>query len=87
MKRSFFLAWTFAVLFSCAIVGSCAALIPSDLRCEYLEEPIAVESSSPRLSWSLRASTGATAQQQMQSAYRIMVSATETGLLAGASEI
>ncbi len=87
MKRSFFLAWTFAVLFSCAMVVSCAALIPSDLRCEYLEEPIAVESSSPRLSWSLRASTGATAQQQMQSAYRIMVSATETGLLAGASEI
>ena len=37
--------------------------MPEDLRCEYLEQPLAVEDAHPRLSWSL-AATGPRQKQQ-----------------------
>jgi hypothetical protein len=46
-----------------------AALEPFRLRCEYLENPLAVESPRPRLSWILESPDRA----QRQTAYRILV--------------
>jgi alpha-L-rhamnosidase len=41
----------------------------SDLKCEYRENPVGIESSVPRLSWLLHSSE----RGQMQNAYRILV--------------
>ncbi|TVQ22629.1 MAG: hypothetical protein EA383_15235, partial [Spirochaetaceae bacterium] len=45
---------------------------PGNLRCEYLRDPVAVDTAVPRLSWELR--TAATAERCLvQSAYRVLV--------------
>ena len=46
-----------------------ASLQPAALRCEYLENPLAVESAQPRLSWALET----TAPGQSQQAWQIRV--------------
>ncbi len=51
------------------------ALVPVQLRCEYLKDPVGIEAARPRLSWVLE-SKPVGARNQVQSAYRILV---ETG--------
>ncbi|MCX8156692.1 MAG: glycoside hydrolase family 78 protein [Verrucomicrobiae bacterium] len=46
-----------------------AALVPQNLRCEYLENPVAVETTRPRLSWEVSSA----ARGQSQTAYRVLV--------------
>ncbi|MFM1942264.1 MAG: alfa-L-rhamnosidase [Verrucomicrobiota bacterium] len=87
MKWSVFLAWVFVAASECLTVDATGMLVPSGLRCEYLEEPMAVESARPRLSWSLRALEDATGRELEQSAYQVVVSATEAGLLGGGAEL
>ena len=48
-----------------------AALVPADLRCEYLIKPLAIESPEPRLSWILHADPAE--RGQAQTAYRVLV--------------
>lgn len=50
---------------------------PRDLRCEYRENPIGIETSSPRLSWTINSGR----RGEAQTAYQIRV-ATTSGLLA-----
>ena len=50
-----------------------AALIPVDLRCEYLHSPFAVDEKQPRLTWRFET----TERGQKQNAYRIIVATTE----------
>ncbi len=57
-----------ALLFSAA-VASAGPLAPSQLRCEYLKNPEAVDVASPRFSWVLNH----TERGQKQSAYQIQV--------------
>jgi alpha-L-rhamnosidase len=46
-------------------------LIPYDLRCEHLTEPLGLDEPSPRFGWRLRSAEG----EQRQTAYRIRVAA------------
>ena len=50
----------------------------TDLRCEYVKDPLAVDSSAPRLFWKLQSA----ARGQRQTAYRVLV-ASSAKLLAG----
>lgn len=52
-----------------ALSADPSGLVPSDLRCEHLESPLAVESPAPRLSWKLASDR----RGARQSAYRIIV--------------
>ena len=45
--------------------------VPENLRCEYLKNPVGIDTLRPRFSWTL----GAPARNQAQIAYRILVSA------------
>ena len=49
---------------------------PLDLRCEYVKNPLAVNSTAPFLSWVLPLSE----KMQSQQAYQILVSGTEKAL-------
>jgi alpha-L-rhamnosidase len=51
-------------------------LIPTDLRCEYEYNPIALDTPLPRFSWVL----GSTERGQVQTAYQILVAADEITL-------
>jgi alpha-L-rhamnosidase len=54
-----------------------------ELRVDYLENPIGLESCHPRLSWQLSSE----ARKILQSAYRILVASTEEKLLAGYGDL
>jgi alpha-L-rhamnosidase len=45
-------------------------ITPQNLRCEYLENPLGIDTKSPRLSWTL----SSTERNQIQSAYEILIS-------------
>ncbi len=53
-----------------------AALVPVRLRCEYLANPLGIDTRRPRLSWVLQSDE----QGQKQTAYRILVASTEEQL-------
>jgi alpha-L-rhamnosidase len=69
------------VLGSCAlcwIIGTeiMADVMPRNLRCEYLTNPLAVDAERPRLSWTIDAD----GRNVRQSAYQILVAGSETAL-------
>ena len=47
-----------------------SSLHPTNLRCEYVENPIGIGETQPRLSWALASNQ----RDQQQSAYQIQVS-------------
>ncbi len=63
-----------------AFIGMDAAdrIAPERLRCEYLANPIGIDTPSPRFSWDISAGERGT----MQTAYRILVAASEQALRA-----
>ncbi len=66
MLRVFLFSAVFAVAWPCLGQGG---LQPVQLQCEYLYEPVAIDTPQPRLSWRF----SATQPDQMQSAYQILV--------------
>ncbi|MDR1408329.1 MAG: hypothetical protein LBJ23_09835, partial [Tannerella sp.] len=70
MKRNSFLFPLFAAVLSAMFMPSCRqeTLTVSRLRCEYLTDPIAVESNEPLLSWQLYSSL----RNRGQTAYQIL---------------
>ncbi len=62
------------VLFANLALGD---LRPTELRCEYLSNPLAVEGTAPRLSWRLE-SNDKNARGELQTAYRIRVATTDS---------
>lgn len=64
---------------------SAAMILPVDLRCESLRDPLGVDVTQPRLSWKLDAAAGA--RNQSQSAYHIRVASTEERLVAGGADV
>ncbi len=60
-----------------------ATLTPRALRCEYLVNPLGIDSQRPRLSWTLAGEGRA----QSQSAYRILVSRSSEGLSEGRADL
>ncbi len=55
----------------------------ADLRCEYLTNPLSVDTATPRLSWTIDAKT----RGWMQSAYQIEAASSEALLSAGKSDL
>lgn len=53
-----------------------------NLRCEYLEDPVAVENEKPLLSWQLQSS----GQAKKQTAYRVLVASTPSLLAEGKAD-
>lgn len=72
-------------LIVCLLVAStCAAdLTPVHLRCEYLENPIGIDITKPRLSWRLVSD----ARGQTQSAYRVLVASSSEKLASGEGDL
>ncbi len=55
----------------------------SHLRCEYLENPIGIDVTQPRLSWEVVSR----ARGQRQTAYQVLVAGSETGLIANQGDL
>jgi alpha-L-rhamnosidase len=69
-----------------AAQSSVAALLPQHLRCEYLANPLGVDSVRPRLGWILEARP-AGLKNLKQAAYRILVSSSAEKLAAGSGDL
>ncbi len=66
-----------------ATVSLHAAIKPVHLRCEYLETPIGIDKTTPRLSWELESKERA----QKQTAYQILVASSEAKLKKNVSDL
>ena len=67
--------WRFVIIWiSCqlSIFAASGGLVPTHLRCEYLENPLGIDAAKPRLSWQLKASNPYQ-RGQKQWAYQILV--------------
>ncbi len=64
----------FAVIF--IPIAAAGTLIITNLRCEYLENPLGIDVSNPRLSWILESAK----RGQMQKAYQVLVASTQENL-------
>ena len=71
--------WTLAILLS-AIP---AVAVPVRLRCEYLENPLGIDSDSPRLSWQ----NDSTERHWRQSAYQVLVASNQDKLRANDADV
>jgi alpha-L-rhamnosidase len=78
-------AWTFAALAACAGAPSPAGWSPPpvDLRCEYLTEPLGVQTLVPRLSWTI----ADPARGAVQSAFQILAASQARLLTADAADL
>ena len=65
------------------VVSSAGGLTPTNLRCEYLTNPLGIEETHPRFSW-VETSPGRAAKQ---SAYRIVVASSEEKLFEGKADL
>ena len=65
--------------------GDDALILPFNLRCESLREPLGIDAPTPRLGWKLNSIRDA--RNQSQSAYRIMVATTPDLLAAGVADL
>ena len=84
MNRTYRCFLIFVFCFSLNILfdfASQSVIRPVSLRCEYLNNPLGVDVSQPRLSWKLE-STPTAQRGQMQSAYRILVAESKAALAA-----
>lgn len=61
-------------------------IFPVDLRCEYFREPLGIDTSQPRLSWRLEA-TSDEARGLGQSAYQILVATNPDSLNEGTTDL
>ena len=88
MKRTLMQFSGLLILSVCFLPSLSAAesvLHPVDLRCEYLKNPLGIDSTQPRLSWKLQAVPSAR-RGLMQSAYQIQVASSEVSLASGNPE-
>ena len=59
-----------------AKASALTSLVPTDLRCEYVQNPLAVDAMHPRLFWKLQSSM----RDQHQTAYQILVASSTKNL-------
>jgi alpha-L-rhamnosidase len=71
------------ILFCSAYSETKSEISITNLRCEYLENPIGIDVLHPRLSWNMES----TERNQMQSSYQILVSSSLELLLADSGDI
>ena len=79
-SRSLFAA---AVALAAPLSHADSALKPAQLRCEYQEDPRAVDAARPRLSWQLQSDT----RGQRQTAYEVLVAGSSAALKAGRGDL
>jgi alpha-L-rhamnosidase len=60
----------FTAVISCYSIHAASPLQPATLTCEYIENPLGIDTKVPRLSWNFTS----TERNQLQSAYEIIVS-------------
>ncbi len=82
IRSALLLAFGFAIL----VPNVQADLTVDGLRCEYLANPLSVDSTAPRLSWLLQ-ETGKDVRGQKQTAYRILVASTPELLAEGKADL
>ncbi len=82
MRAMLTLVAPFAVLALPGVPGM-AETIPTELRCEYLTHPLAVQTAQPRLSWVVTS----TQRGMMQSAYQILAAGSEDRLEPGRADL
>ncbi len=70
------------VFFLCAMTVS-ADLIPTDLRCEYMRDPLGIDVPRPQLSWRLEGNE----RGQVQTAYQILVASSASILDADRADL
>ncbi|MEI6646872.1 MAG: alpha-rhamnosidase, partial [bacterium] len=56
---------------------------PVDLRCEYLANPLGIDSLNPRLSWVITSDQ----RSEIQSAYQVLVASSEDALTKDAGDL
>ncbi|RME90890.1 MAG: alpha-rhamnosidase [Verrucomicrobia bacterium] len=66
--------------------GGHAALAPTDLKCEYLRNPLGIDVTRPRLSWRLE-TTEPDRRGQRQTAYQVLVASSLEKLRAGEGDL
>ena len=87
MKKRRFLVFgvaaTWALAQAVSIAGASQGLVPRCLRCEYLDNPLGIDTPSPRLSWIVESDRRA----QRQTAYQILVASSEAKLKVGQADV
>ena len=83
LKNNSFIKITFSFIILCLpfVLKAQSSIYASNLRCEYLLNPMGIDEPLPRLSWTLTAVHPDNFRQQ-QTAYHIIVTKCETGLAA-----
>src|ERR1035438_4424543 len=71
------------VLLLALTLPALASLSPDRLRCEYLDNPLGIDSLQPRLSWVLESKQRA----EMQTAYQILAASSEALLKADSGDL
>jgi len=66
-----------------ATLACFASVTPTDLRCEYRENPLGIDAHEPRLSWQLDSSE----RGQRQTAYRVRAASSEALLVKGLGDL
>jgi alpha-L-rhamnosidase len=72
-----------SVILTVGILVSVASATPVHLRCEYLENPLGIDASSPHLSWR----NDNTERNWRQAAYEILVASNDENLRSGKADI
>ena len=65
--------WWLCLGLAWSVVGAAAGVSVEQLRCEYLDNPLGIDTQQPRLSWVLES----TQRGQRQTAYQILVASRE----------
>ncbi|HJO03110.1 MAG TPA: family 78 glycoside hydrolase catalytic domain [Acidobacteriota bacterium] len=69
-----------------ALQATTGNIVPVDLRCEYIQEPLGIDTRRPRLGWRLSAAT-TEARGLSQGAYQVLVATGMGSLRAGAADL
>ncbi|MBN2313032.1 MAG: family 78 glycoside hydrolase catalytic domain [Sedimentisphaerales bacterium] len=82
-RRSTSTVMVLTYFLSCAVIQAqdqaTARVTPTDLRCEYLSEPLGIDTDQPRLSWKLKVNNPKP-RGQVQTAYHILVAGSKQQL-------
>jgi len=85
-SRRFVAAWLLLSA-ACSLAPlSASALVVGQLRCEYLKDPLGIDTPQPRLSWVLEVGGGA-ARGEVQTAYQVLVARNRNELAADQGDL
>ena len=75
--------WLLGAAFVCGLSSAAAGLTVGGLHCEYLENPLGIDTPQPRLSWVLESGQ----RGQAQTAYQVLVASSEALLKANTGDL